>query len=150
MLNTHFLVLKFGSCEYSWNIPGKSVLHLSRGYSKAILNQFPRDILFKRSVVVRTGAEFRNHLEATSAQVKACTDNNIGYSARCFGQLYRAKPCFCYTTNTVQPYIGSFIFFHVKPVPDHNIMVPRDFIFLLHLFYEMRIKFFFFKIMRLQ
>ena len=75
-LNVDVLTAKFGSCEYSPNRPNESVLHLSRGYSKAILNQ-PQG---KQEIVVRTYVKFRNHLEAISAHFAACTDNTIAYS----------------------------------------------------------------------
>ncbi len=39
MLNAAFLVPKFSSCEYSLNHPNKSVLCLSRIFSKAVLHQ---------------------------------------------------------------------------------------------------------------
>ena len=79
----NFPAPKFGSCEHIRNRSNARVLHLSWGYSKAILIQ-PQG---EQDIVVRTGVGSENHLEWTSAQVKAHTDNTIGYSIWCFVQL---------------------------------------------------------------
>ena len=71
-----FPVSKFSSYEHPRNRPNKNVHHLSRGYSKIILNQLHGD----QEIALRTGVESQNHLEATSAQTEVCTDNTKGYS----------------------------------------------------------------------
>ncbi|GFT68323.1 hypothetical protein TNCV_659311 [Trichonephila clavipes] len=48
------------------------VLRLSRGYSKAILDQLPNE----QETAVRTDVESRNPVEAIPAQVEACMDRN--------------------------------------------------------------------------
>ncbi|GFW59014.1 hypothetical protein TNCV_2831201 [Trichonephila clavipes] len=72
--NAGCLFPKFGSCEYSPNRPNERVLRLSRGYSKAILNQLPNE----RETAERTDVESRNHVEAIPAQVEACMVSNGG------------------------------------------------------------------------
>ena len=72
----NFLVPKIDSCEYSLNRPNKSVFHVSRGYSKTILNQAKEE----QETVVRTGVESRDHSETTSAQVEACKGNDLKHS----------------------------------------------------------------------
>ncbi|GFX70314.1 hypothetical protein TNCV_2955341 [Trichonephila clavipes] len=72
--NAGCLLPKFGSCEYSPNRPNESVFLLSRGYSKAILDQLPNE----RETAVRTDVKSRNHVEAIPAQVEACMDSNGG------------------------------------------------------------------------
>ncbi|GFV63866.1 hypothetical protein TNCV_5138711 [Trichonephila clavipes] len=68
------MFLKFGSCEYSPNRLNESVLRLSRGYSKAILDQLPNE----QETAVTTDVDSRNHVEAIPAQVEACMDSNGG------------------------------------------------------------------------
>ncbi|GFU20853.1 hypothetical protein TNCV_5059741 [Trichonephila clavipes] len=72
--NADCLFPKFGSSEYSPKRPNESALRLSRGYSKAILDQLPNG----QETTVRTDLESRNHVEAIPAQVEACTDSNGG------------------------------------------------------------------------
>ncbi|GFW55420.1 hypothetical protein TNCV_118041 [Trichonephila clavipes] len=72
--NIYCPFLKFGSCEYSPNCPNESALHLSRGYSKAILDQLPNE----QETAVITDVESRNHVEAIPAQVEFCMDSNGG------------------------------------------------------------------------
>ncbi|GFT89197.1 transposable element Tcb1 transposase [Trichonephila clavipes] len=62
------MFLKFGSCEYSPNRPNESVLRLSRGYSKVILDQLPNE----QETAVTTDVYSRNHVEAIPAQVEVC------------------------------------------------------------------------------
>ncbi|GFW00427.1 hypothetical protein TNCV_692661 [Trichonephila clavipes] len=64
--NADCLFSKFGSCEYLPNHLNESGLRLSRGYSKAILDQLPN----KQETAVRTDVESRNHVEAIPAQLK--------------------------------------------------------------------------------
>ncbi|GFT75699.1 hypothetical protein TNCV_4192211 [Trichonephila clavipes] len=73
-LNANCLFPKFGRCEYSPNRPNESGLRLSRGYSKAILNQLSNE----QETAVRTDVESRNHVEAIPAQIEACLDSNGG------------------------------------------------------------------------
>ncbi|GFY14361.1 hypothetical protein TNCV_1021261 [Trichonephila clavipes] len=61
-------------CEYSPNRPNESGLRMSRGYSKAILDQLPNE----QETAVRTDVESRNHVKATPAQIEACMDSNGG------------------------------------------------------------------------
>ena len=77
-LKLDFLVAKFGSREYSPNRPNENALHLSRRYSKAILNQLQGD----QKIEVRTGVDSRNHVEVIPAQAEACTDNTAEYTIR--------------------------------------------------------------------
>ena len=86
-LNTNFLLPKIDSCEYLWNRPIKSVLHLSRGYSKAILNQSQEE----QEIVMRTRAESCYHLEVTSAQFEVGANNTIEYFES-FGRFKGAYP----------------------------------------------------------
>ncbi|GFT86051.1 hypothetical protein TNCV_3256781 [Trichonephila clavipes] len=72
--NADCLFPKFGSCEYLPNRPNESGLRLSRGYSKAILDQLPNE----QETAVRTNVESRNHVEAIPAQIEACMDSNRG------------------------------------------------------------------------
>ena len=76
-LNMDFLAHKFGSCDHSQCRKNKSVLYLFREYLKAILNWPQGD----KKIPVRTNAVSQNHLEGTSAQAEACTENTVGYSA---------------------------------------------------------------------
>ncbi|GFV43571.1 hypothetical protein TNCV_1690151 [Trichonephila clavipes] len=68
------MFLKFGSCEYLPNRPNECVLRLSRGYSKAILDQLPNE----QGTAVTTNVDSRNHVEAIPAQVEACMNSNGG------------------------------------------------------------------------
>ncbi|GFV19186.1 hypothetical protein TNCV_3224041 [Trichonephila clavipes] len=70
--NADCLIPKFVNCQYSLNRPNESGLRLSRGYSKAILDQLPN----KQETAVRTDVESRNHVEAIPAQVEASVDSN--------------------------------------------------------------------------
>ncbi|GFW34012.1 hypothetical protein TNCV_286961 [Trichonephila clavipes] len=72
--NADYLFPKFGSCEYSPNRPNESGLRLSRGYSKAILDQLPNE----QETAVRTDVKSRNHVEAIPAQIEACMNSNRG------------------------------------------------------------------------
>ena len=72
---------RFSGCQirqllYSPNRTNKSALHLSRGYSKAILNQLQGE----QEIEVRKGVDSRNHVEVIPAQAEACTDNTVGYA----------------------------------------------------------------------
>ena len=75
-MNVDFLVVKFGSCEYSSNRLNESACHLSRGYSKAILNQLQGE----QDIEVRTGVDFRNRVEEIPAQAEASTDKTAEYT----------------------------------------------------------------------
>ncbi|GFW74858.1 hypothetical protein TNCV_5138371 [Trichonephila clavipes] len=61
--NADCLFPKFGSCECSTNRPNKSLLRLSRRYSKVILDELPNE----QETAVRTDVESRNHVEAIPA-----------------------------------------------------------------------------------
>ena len=63
---------------YSRNCPNKSVLHLSRGCSKAIRNQPQGE---EEIAVRRVAVQSRNYLDAISVQVEACMHNTLGCSA---------------------------------------------------------------------
>ena len=71
-LEINFLVPEFDCCEHLQNRSNKSVLPLSSGYSKVILNKLEGE----QEIVVRSSVMSRNHLEEMSTKFKACTDNS--------------------------------------------------------------------------